>query len=305
MSVILAVCSLLTGYDEPASQAISISHDVGPLRVRVQAEKKQWSLSDKVLLRIAVTAPEKTAVEGPAIKEGEEWGSAQVLEIHVEGPDAIPGPFGTLLVQTWLITLEPMALGALQPPPLGVRWREPGAEPKRGSIPMPRLEILPGPTSSSDPATLRPVPPLPTDAASLLPKFLRWAGIGLLVVVAAAWLLYGRRGESEPRPAQVGLAALKSLESNPPAENRALVDRCSEIVRQYVTQAYALSAEQQTTQEFLRDERTQAALMTHQRTALKEFLQTTDAVRFPAEGPDADSAALCLRRGRAFLAGEA
>ena len=76
------------------------------------------------------------------------------------------------------------------------------------------------------------------------------------------------------------------------------------ILRDYVQSTYSLPAERRATREFLAHPATQAAIPHGQIASLAEFLESADLSRFPESEPDASAAALCLRRARAFLAGE-
>jgi hypothetical protein len=232
-----------------------------------------------------------------------------VAGIDTDGPDRFDGLFGQLQLLKWTLRMEPMQLGDCDLGSIAFEYKDEDLDWQRATIPLPRVKVVPGLVKNPDPATLRPIPDLPAPVSSQpvsIMRWLRWGGIGLFVATLLNWLVKAaaHRGLSRSLAA-ASLDELRQMEQNGESQvPRARINEVCGVVRKYLEQAYELRAPRQTTPEFLSDSRTAEVLSADQRTALAELLESADAERFAAADPSDDDYHRCLRRARAFLAGE-
>ena len=299
--------SLLLAGRAPAADSAPYeqSFDIGPVAVRVDCERTVIGLSETVQIGVTFSAPEHVRIEWPVLSA--ELDGFQKLGTRQEGPDQIEGLSRPFLVRRWFLRLEPLRLGSFSLNGLTFKYADGSQEWQTGEVKLPTLEIVPGPTSSADPATLRPLPlpPVPKSNSGWA-QALRWMGIVLFVGTVTVLLLWRRRSGSES-PVQRALEELRQLDGGELADSDAVRDfvgQVSQVVRGYLETAHGLQAPRQSTPEFLSDPHTAQVLRPEQRSALAEFLASADVEKFAAGEPGIEDARRCLRRARAFLAGE-
>lgn len=303
LSWMLAASLLSQGQAKAKTQEWTKKLDVGPVAVRVDAPATMIGLSETIEVSVTMVAPERVAIKIPDLTGM--LGTCKVLGARVEGPDKLD----RFLARRWFLRLEPLRLGRCDLGTVTIEYKDGALDWQRGTVPLPALQVVQGPTSSADPATLRPIPSLPDPGeAAPWPQRLRWGGAALFVIVVLLWI----RSALKTRPAsmsavQQALQALTGLERSDllvTAGPRRFVEQATQIVRHYLEQAYGLAATHQTTIEFLASEPAKAVLTAGQRIALAELLESADVSKFAGPEPNAATCATCLRRARAFFAGE-
>ena len=118
--------------------------EVGPLRIEISRPAREIGLDDPLVLDVTVQHPTNVTVEPPTVKAGTMFDSALVTQMQVDGPDAIDGPFGRIMVQNWRLALEPTKVGTLALPKLTFRYLEKGKPSTPAEISMPSFEVKPG-----------------------------------------------------------------------------------------------------------------------------------------------------------------
>jgi hypothetical protein len=117
-----------------------------------------------------------------------------------------------------------------------------------------------------------------------------------------------KQGVVAPRrltPEEIAHAALAALlQENLPA--RGLIKefylRLTGVVRQYIEDTTGIRAPEQTTEEFLRDMRSQSAFPPEQSVRLAEFLEAADMVKYAGQQPQSDQIGEAILRAQEFVA---
>lgn len=285
---------------------ITTKLDVGPVAVDVDVARSVFTLAEVVEISVTMTSRPHVEIEWPKIPESPDH--YKVLGTTTDGPDRLD----KFDLRRWYARLEPLRLGPLQVADIPLRYKSGKEDWETGLVPIPRLEIVPGPSSSADPASLRSLPELPTPVdqetgSDFLSRALRWGGVAMaLAVLLAAARSRFRRGAPVRSPREDVLAALSELEDRGIGIDgeRAFVSDVTALVRAYLESAYGLEASRQSTPEFLANEAVRSVLTSGQQAALEEFLAAADIEKFASRPPTVEEARLCLRRARGFLAGE-
>ncbi|HTY94718.1 MAG TPA: hypothetical protein VMC02_12570 [Steroidobacteraceae bacterium] len=130
-------------------------------------------------------------------------------------------------------------------------------------------------------------------------------GVGLLLLLALAWLAWRRVRARRPQPTLLA-RTLQRLEATralmEAGDARAFCVAVSDVVREYVEERFDVRATQRTTAEFLRECLSQAgsALQAHER-ALSEFLKFCDLAKFARWSLDAQAMRGMLQSARDFV----
>jgi hypothetical protein len=128
---------------------------------------------------------------------------------------------------------------------------------------------------------------------------------GGLLTALAAYALWRRRRRRPMRrlPHEIALQRLEQIRPlMQPASAPAFAVAVSDVVRHYVETAFAVTATQRTTEEFLRDliDSSQAALGRH-RASLAEFLHQCDLAKFAGLSPTPQGMESLYEGARAFI----
>lgn len=161
----------------------------------------------------------------------------------------------------------------LQGTPSGVDARATGGPPAPSSSQGPAEDIrdIRGPRDIPDPWSWA--------------RYGAWAALAL-VILYAAWRMFGRRKERAKSAHERAFEALERARGLMQPENaRAFSFEVSAVVRRYIEERFEVRSTQQTTAEFLRwvSERP-AGPLAAQRTLLAEFLRNCDLVKFARFG---------------------
>lgn len=285
----------------PASTGIDLLVDRGPLRFRVQTDKKAVDLIETLSLRVEAAAPEDVSVELP--KLGAELGAFMVADYRTE-TSKLQDDGSMVYARTYV--LDPLVADVYELPPLTARFTMPTqadgkagmeheltTEPAKIEVRMPSEEFWQQ-LDIDDVAELSPLtqlqPPRP---------WWQWgvasAG-GLLLLLLLLVLLWRRRRRRQVvveriAPHVKALAALQALVADDliaKGDVEQFYHRISGILREYIEDRFGLRAPEQTTEEFMAALRQDGgAFSTQQRSLLEDFLRHCDMVKFARHRPAA------------------
>lgn len=285
----------------PANAGIDLLVDRGPLRFRVQTDKKAVDLIETLSLRVEAAAPEDVSVELP--KLGAELGAFMVADYRTETPK-LQDDGSMVYARTYV--LDPLVADVYELPPLTARFTMPtGAggkagmehelttEPAKIEVRMPSEEFWQQ-LDIDDTAELSPLKKLQPSR-----PWWQWAlalTAGLLLVLLVLVLLWRRRRRRqvvvERIPPHVkALAALQALVADDliaKGDVEQFYHRISGILREYIGDRFGLRAPEQTTEEFMAALRQDgSAFSKQQRGLLEDFLRHCDMVKFARHRPAA------------------
>lgn len=296
------ICSFLLAAPLAAAP-VTTKQDVGPIAVEVDLREDVVNLAEPVEISVTFLSLPHVEMRWPDLEPD---ASFRLIDTQMDGPDLL----GRFQARRWHARVEPLKLGKLQLPPINLEYRSGEEAWATGSISIPPVEVVPGPTSSSDPSTLRPIPSLPDETPSTtgIFRWFRYAGL-ILAAIFGPWALFTwlRSHSERTSPAEEALRELAQIEkvfTASPQDPRQTIVQVSDLIREHLGRAFGLSAPLQSTPEILSDSGTVASLSLVQREALAEFLQAADIEKFAPGEPTAEDCRICIRRARAFLASE-
>jgi len=260
--------------------------EVGPLRIEISRPAREIGLDDPLVLDITIQNPTNIAVTAPTLQAGSMLDSALVTQIQVDGPDAIDGPFGRIMVQNWRIALEPTKVGRLALPKLSFRYQEKGKASAPGEISLPTFVVKPGAVEVGPQDKLQFPPPLPAPNKQDLAWWMKTVGGSALAVCLIALIVSAMKTKT---PKDDARAAIESASGTP----RPAISQICDAVRAYLQKAHGVSAAHLTTPELLADEELLALLPTEKREDLADLLPLADMLRFPQPEPTADDLERC------------
>jgi hypothetical protein len=277
----------------PAGHAPPIERVIerGPVKVNIQASKEAVTVGEHVTLTVDVLAEPGVDVQMPRI--GEKLGAFEIVQSRTP-PDI---PEGVKRRWTHSYVARTLESGQVMIPSLSIAFndhRDATSPAIAGELATPEIVISVRSlvASDADVTTYRDIKDavdveVPMEARSLW----MWGGaivVGALAIAAATIVVRRyRRKAALPAPALPPhiwaykqfseLASQRLVEAG---EFDLFFYKLSTIVRQYIEKRFNILAAEQTTDEFLRDARTQALLSTGHRTLLKDFLRLADMVKF-------------------------
>lgn len=300
--LLLVPLALTSAGSEQAHGATGQKLDLGPIAAEVDCGPEVVPLYDAVAVAVTMTAPASVEVEWPTFAESSD--DYRVIDVATEGPDRV----GRFLARRWRVRLEPLAIGKLSLAALAVRYRDGTSEWRVGQIALPTIEIVAGPTSSADPATLRPIVALPAPARpDWLPRALRWTAVGIVLLVLGGWAIRDRRRRIAPAtPQSAALAKLDALARQPLAEQdaRQAAGAVSQIVREYLEGRYRIAAACRTTPELTAELARCPRFPGEQRSPLEHLLAAADPQKFAGPRPRLDAVHDLIDNCREFLSRE-
>ncbi len=213
----------------------------------------------------------------------------------------------------WELTfkLDPLAAGQFELPALEVRYRALGETDwtvaRTVAIPIDIRSLLGDDAESAQP---KPNPGPATIPGSLTPWIIFVAILMALSVVASlAAFFFSRRTKHSVVPApespyRKAMDAIYQIELAGWLE-RGEVDRfyteLSGVVRHYIEERFGLRAPEQTTEEFLSELTQRPVLSVAQRSALMQFLEQCDLVKFARARPTQQEGQAALKAARSFV----
>ncbi len=250
----------------------------------------------------------QVAEQGPGEARASVW-----LRIRVEGPaelEVAPAQLDdpTSAWQAWRLSAwalhgdravwaESIRLDQLKPgvvplPDVKVRFRD---SPSSTWEAAEWKDILKAPREAPDIETL-PLPP-PTTPWQ---RYLLWAALGLVILLAVAWALRRRLAASQTPlpPDQWALHELNRIERTV-REPDHFHTQASNILRRYLQERFGLRAPQQTTAEFLAS--SAPRLTAAQQSLLREFFERCDLAKFARAGATPEDCRRAAELARTFV----
>lgn len=290
------VLMLVLGQSSPAETV----QELGPLYVRVECPRTTFGLSEKLAYRITVQTPERMQAEIFGLEPGSTLGPFQVVSLEKKGTDRFDGRFGSLVLSTWTLELEPLREGTLAPDPLPIRYRDGDEEWTQVEAKAPTVQVKAHYVAEGDAASLRPLPVLPEpESGGVRRSQTRLLGMALLFAGAAVGVLTAcRRGNDPLRAAR---KQLQRLEQSEPASFREGVTEVAHAVRTYLQLKYGMLTESHSTPEVLAEIAGRNDLPEIQQVALRDFFESADMERFAEKEPERVDWLRSLQQAQAFL----
>jgi hypothetical protein len=298
---------------EKGSAGIHESWGRGPVTVKLDADRKEITIADRLTLKITVISDEDDEIELPAF--GAELDQFGIVDYHTTGPELM-GEGKKKIGRSYI--LEPFLSGDYTIPPMKIRFREPdkaGGESHEimtEKISIKVKSLLPGDRKKMKLHEISPPMDLPRSAALWV-----WIGIGgcILAVAGTTGFIIVRKkrrasDRSEPKiPAhELAFAELERLVSEDLArkgEIKSFYQRISDILRHYIENRFGINAPEQTTEEFLTGLRSRKDFSKDHNTLLKNFLHHCDLVKFAEHQPRTEDIQNTFDSCRDFIAGTA
>lgn len=286
---------------EPSAQVLPDGEVKAPVEVRAGVDRAVATTGD--LINFQVTVDYDPAWEVLIPESGSEIAGFRIVDIGREAPQEISGR----VIERRTYQLRADLVGSYVLPPVTVSYRpgrpgDPGEEssPRGGEEPWSEAStseifvevesVLPADGQAEDIRGLKPL----RDVRRRPPWL--WIGAVALVVIAlglaVAWWLRRWRQRSSyvpPRPAHEiafeALAALRQTDFDDPEAVRRFYFQISETVRAYVEDRFELNATDLTTEEILEWLALGEGPDVGQGGQLKEFLKSTDEVKFAHRDP--------------------
>jgi LPXTG-motif cell wall-anchored protein len=291
--------------DKPIEQ----SAEKGPVKLSVRVLPRQPRLSDLVEMDVTVEAPPDVEIKPPAFGQG--VGDFLIRDYSERPPDP-----GVKNLRRFHYQLEPAHAGKHLIRSVSIEFLDKRAHSEGGGEPA-LVETAPLEVNVTSEfggaapnlANLEPMTPPQPVPQTFGATWLVVAGlVGVLAVVAG--IVAFRRRKRRPvearrqTPEEIAQAALAQLLAEDlPA--RGLVKefylRLTGIVRQYVEDTTGIRAPEQTTEEFLRDMRSNEAFPPERSVRLAEFLEAADLVKYAGQQPEQDQIEVAIARAHEFV----
>lgn len=278
-------CAKKSDEAKPVPKSAEETAERGPARVITRIDRDEITIAQRLTFEIEASLEEGLQIEFP--KFGDKLEQFGIVEFK-DAPPVLDADKRVIRKRTYV--LEPFLSGDYVIPAMTLRfWKE--GEQERHDLETKELKV-------------KVTSLLPEDAKDLqigdiagpvdLPRKIGWkpllAGVAvLLAIVAAAGLWIWRRKQRQTRqappipPHEIAFGALEKLLAEDLIGQGAIKEfhtRLSDILRHFLEGRFDLHAPEQTTEEFLRDRRTERALSRDARNTLRDFLIQCDLVKF-------------------------
>ncbi len=297
MAALMAVMLLLGGScakkaDEakPAPKPVEETAERGPAKVTTRIDRNEITIAQHLTFDIETSLEEGQQIEFP--KFGEKLEQFGIVEFK-DAPPVLGADKRVTRKRTYL--LEPFLSGDYVIPAMNLKfWKE--GEEERHDLETKELKVkvtslLPEDTKDLQIGDIAG----PVD----IPRKIGWKPLAgglavLLAALVAAGLWVWRRKKSRAwqappiPPHDIAFAALQQLLAEDLIGQGAIKEfhtRLSDILRRFLEGRFDLHAPEQTTEEFLRDSRTERVLSRDARNTLRDFLTQCDLVKFAEHLP--------------------
>ena len=282
--------------DSPSGSAaeayeIQEQYENGLVSLTLKVSRREITVADRIELVLEALAPEEEQIEFPAFEEKLE--EFQIVNSRTSAPKLVEG--GRVLASK-SFELEPFLPGKYTIPAMAVRFgpKDAGEDGKQSIETTEQTidvkSVLP--ESAEEPDIKEIAPPLD------LPGEHRWwlyvAAALAVLALAAGYYFWKRRqsGHAEaatPLPAhEVAYRALEELLAEDllmQGDAKLFYLRLSNILRHYIEDRFGLRAPERTTEEFMDELRSTAALAPAHKGLLQDFLRHCDMVKFAEHQP--------------------
>ncbi|MCP4682027.1 MAG: protein BatD [Desulfobacterales bacterium] len=297
--------------DEGESPGIHKTFERGPLTVKLDVDKKEISIADRLNLSITVISDEDYKIELPSF--GSRLEQFGVLDYHTSRPELVDDN-RQKTSRSYL--LEPFLSGDYKISPMEIHFRKKGEEEAdRHTIETEEITIkvnslLPENMEDIELHDIRPPVNFPYPKAVWL-----WAGLvfGVTIVAAILIIILRNRKKRALEIIQAGIAPhelayeelqrLVSEDLIKKGEIKLFYQRISDILRHYIENRFRLHAPEETTEEFLVDLESSSNFPDKYRPLLKVFLFHCDLVKFAEHQPTTEDIQKTFDSCKDFIAG--
>lgn len=286
---------------------VRTEQELGPVRVTVEVVPAPARLSDEPTLTVTVVAQAGVEVELPPF--GEAVGDFIVLDFR----EPLVEVRGDRQLIRQVYSLEPPRTGTLEIDPITVTFtdRRPGSDAALQSVETEALAVEVVSLVDAEAPSLDGLqgfaPPVE------LPRKIRWqwwiAVFTLLLTFLAGGVIWWRRRRAsalrapEPSPREVASLELQRIwrEQLHLHDIKRFYTELTGIVRRYIEGTVGVHAAEQTTEEFLREISGGQVFSADERQRLRDFLESSDLVKFAAHQPDRRDIDDAYQRARVFV----
>ena len=282
----------------------------GPVAVKLDTDKKEITIADRLNLTIRVISDENYEVELPGF--GEKLEQFGIVDYHTSPPELIEG---NKISISRSYVLEPFLSGDYTIPPMKVTFWEKGEkETKLHEIETEEIiitvtSLLPGKMEEMKLHDIRPPVNLPR-------TYSMWIWIGTIagILIAGgviAFIIIRKRRQTANGDIQLKFPAhelafdeLDKLISENLVEKgdvKLFYQRISDILRLYIENRFSIKAPEQTTEEFLSGLDTRKRFPGTYNQLLKNFLTHCDLVKFAELQPANDDIKITFDSCRDFI----
>jgi hypothetical protein len=292
---------------EPAVDHARSQVEQGPVRVTAEVQPSKPRLSDLPTLTLTIDHEEGVTIEKPLF--GSKIDKFAIRDLREPLPKSDKG---RVIVQQ-IYTLEPTEVGRMRIDPIPVAYtdhrpsgdnREHAVETEPLSVEVtsllgdkiPKLGDLRGPAA-------------PMVLASGVPVWV-WAIVAVVIVAIVALVRRKRHGRTASYVTQkvLSLEMLANLELDKLLASGLAANDIKQffieltgIVRRYIEGSTGIHAQEQTTEEFLREISRAGKYAQEVRMRLRDFLEAADLVKFAAHRPNSEDVDESIRRARLFI----
>jgi len=282
----------------------SLTTENGPVRLTASVDRVSARIAERITLSVTAVSPQGIALNFPPVRK--KLGDLEV--VHSKDTFDIPVTEGRQWTRVY--QLESLVSGAFEIPPIAIGYtdRRKGM-PQHGTIqsqtiPIRITSVLEGRADPLKFGDIKGVVDLPTEPKSSATQ-VAWvlSGIGGMALAGLVFALWRMR-QRQPAADRWALDELRQLEQSPcrqDGEFHELYFRLTEIVRGYVQRRFGISAPQWTTGEFMKWLRDYNTFSESQKTALAEFLNTADLIKFACMEPNGEEVAAAFSKARDFI----
>jgi len=279
----------------------------GPLTLTVEVQPKHARLSDEPTLTLTLDYAAGLTVHKPPF--GEALGDFLIRDFR----EPLPKTKGDREIVRQIYTLEPTRSGTLIVEPIGVTFVDtrPDGDGKEHTVATEAVEIDVTTVQASEAPSLDDLRPAagPIELTPARTGWAWWLGLGALVIAVAGFFLWRRmrrRPEAEQpvlSPREMAYLELQQLLEDPLAADdvKLFYVELTAIVRRYIERTTGVRAPKQTTEEFLHTISRQHTFARTERQQLKDFLESSDLVKFAAQHPNKEVVEASFQLAKVFI----
>jgi hypothetical protein len=311
---LIAGCSRTQPAATQPAKPVAQTAERGPVKFTVSVPRDELVVGEKFPLTVEVVAEPGVTVSMPVVKEA-------LGKFEVSSPRTPPDiPDGADRRWTHTYDLRTLETGEHQIPALTMKFGDARNAKPGESVPIDNelsteplfVHVASLMTGEFDPYNFRDIKGAVDVPTNEPPAWLKYVigAVGLGVVILILWMLRRHRSRkpvAAPPPVPAHVWAMQELDRLA-AENlvsrgefHAFFFRLSLIARQYIERRFGIMAAEQTTDEFLREVRTNPVLNDDQRTLLSRFLRLADMVKFAKLQPQPGESEEVFAAARNFV----
>ncbi|MFP6766323.1 MAG: BatD family protein [Planctomycetaceae bacterium] len=294
------------GDSSPSADAIRSEVERGPVKVILEVSPRSPRLSDEPQLTVLIRSEPGVRIEKPPF--GTALGDFLIRDFQ----EPVPGADGQTQVLRQVYTLEPTRAGKLTIAPITFRFHDerPDGDGQTHTLESEALTVEVSTVLGDAAPSLADLRPAagPVELPAGGSHSGQWlAGMAVLLAVAGAVVWKVRRLKT-PVSAPLSPQELAWLELEQVVERRlaesdikAYYVELTGVVRRYIERSTAVSAPEQTTEEFLREIVQDAVFADEDQRRLQQFLESADLVKFAALEPAASDIEDSFERAKEFI----